>query len=74
MGLRFRKTIKLGDNLKVNFGKTGVSLTATNNKGLSVNINNKGKLKTTVSAKGTGVSYQKEFDLKKLKKDGEDEW
>lgn len=70
MGFKFKKQIKLGKFFKINLTKNGISsITLTNNKGLSANINKKGKLKTTVSAKGTGMYYSKDWDLKNKKED-----
>lgn len=56
MGLRFRKSISLGKGLKLNLNKSGISLTA-GTKGFHKTINSKGKVTTTVSIPGTGISY-----------------
>ena len=55
MGLRFRKRIKIFPGLWLNLCKGGVS-TSIGGKGLTVNLNG-GKVKTTASIPGTGLSY-----------------
>jgi hypothetical protein len=55
MGLRFRKRIKLFPGLWLNVSKSGVS-TSIGGKGLTVNLKG-GKVKTTASIPGTGLSY-----------------
>nr|DAX89274.1 MAG TPA: Protein of unknown function (DUF4236) [Caudoviricetes sp.] len=56
MGTRFRKSIKLGSGVKLNVGKTGLSLSA-GTKGARVTMNSKGRVTGTVGVPGTGVSY-----------------
>lgn len=69
MGLRFRKSIKIANGVKLNVSKSGVSL-SLGKKGLHYSINSKGKSTATASLPGTGLSYQKRFDtfggLKKM--------
>lgn len=65
MGLRFHKKIDLGAGVSLNVSKSGVSVSKKVGNA-TVNVNNKGKVKGTVSVPGTGVSYSK--TLKKGKK------
>lgn len=64
MGVRFAKSIKLGDLLKINISKSGISATI-GKKGASVNIGNKGtylNLSPTIAGiTGTGVSYRQKI-------------
>ena len=64
MGIRFAKSIKLGDLVKINFSKTGVSATL-GKKGASINVGSKGtylNLSPTIAGiSGTGVSYRKKI-------------
>lgn len=61
MGLRFRKTIKLGKFLKLNINKGSISLSA-GVKGAHVTVNNKGKKTASVGIPGSGLSYSKVLD------------
>lgn len=54
-GFRFRKRIKLLPGVWLNLSKHGVS-TSVGTKGLTVNLKGD-KMRTTVSAPGTGLSY-----------------
>jgi len=56
MGLRIRRSIKLGKYMKVNVSKSGMSLSA-GVKGARVNLNSKGVVRRTVGINGTGISY-----------------
>lgn len=56
MGLRFRKSVKICKGVKLNFGKTGASLTI-GTKGLHYTIHTSGRKTTSVGIPGTGVSY-----------------
>jgi len=57
MGLRFRKSITLCKGVKLNFGKTGASIT-TGVKGFHKTYNfNTGKTTTSVGVPGTGIYY-----------------
>lgn len=64
MGIRFSKRIKLGDLVKLNISKSGISATV-GVKGASVNIGGKGtylNLSPTVAGiTGTGVSYRQKI-------------
>ena len=61
MGVRFNRSIKLGNFLRINFSKKGVSATI-GPKGASVNIGGNGAYlnlsPTALGIKGTGVSYR----------------
>jgi hypothetical protein len=56
MGFRFRKRIKILPGFWFNMSKSGIS-TSIGGKGLTVNIND-GKVRTTASIPGTGLSYR----------------
>ena len=64
MGIRFSKSIKLGNLLKINISKSGVSATL-GKKGASINVGSKGtylNLSPTVAGiTGTGVSYRQKI-------------
>lgn len=64
MGLRFRKSIKLGNLVKLNISKSGLSATIGKS-GASVNIGSKGVYANVnpsiAGIKGTGVSYRKKL-------------
>ena len=68
MGLRFRKSITILPGVKLNLGKTGASV-SVGTKGLHANLHTSGKLTTTASLPGTGISYVKTKNVKKLAKD-----
>jgi len=55
MGFRFRKSVKIGKNTRLNLSKSGIGL-STGVKGARVSVNQKGT-RTTLSAPGTGLSY-----------------
>lgn len=55
MGFRFRKRIKILPGFWFNLSKSGIS-TSIGGKGLTVNLKG-GKVKTTASLHGTGLSY-----------------
>lgn len=63
MGFRFRKSIKLGGGFKINLSKSGIGY-SFGGKGFRVAKTAKGKLRTTSSIHGTGLSYTKEFGVK----------
>ncbi len=66
MGLRFRKSVKICKGVKVNFSKSGVSL-SIGGRGHSLNIGKNGT-RATVGIPGTGLSYStKLFDHPKSK-------
>lgn len=56
MGLRFRKSIKICDGLKLNFGKTGMSMTVGSGP-LKKTFNTNGNVTTTVGIPGTGIYW-----------------
>lgn len=60
MGMRFRKSIKLGGGTKLNLSKSGVGLSA-GVKGFRVSKNTSGRSRVTASLPGTGLSYTKEY-------------
>lgn len=64
MGIRFSKSIKLGDLVKLNISKSGVSA-SIGKKGASINVGSKGtylNLSPTIAGiTGTGVSYRKKI-------------
>lgn len=62
MGLRFRKSITLCKGVKLNFGKTGMSV-SIGGKGYHKTINTKGQVTTSVGIPGTGIYYT---DTKRL--------
>jgi len=56
MGLRFRKSIKLGKGVKLNLNKKSFGVTV-GGKGAHYSINSKGRRTATVGIPGTGLSY-----------------
>lgn len=56
MGLRFRKSVKICDGLKLNFGKTGMSMTVGSGP-LKKTFNTNGNVTTTVGLPGTGIYW-----------------
>ena len=65
MGLRFRKSITLCKGVRLNIGKTGVSL-STGVPGFRKTIHSSGRVTTSVGIPGTGIYY---VDTKNPKKD-----
>ena len=57
MGWRFRKSVKILPGIRLNFGKGGLTSTTIGGRWLKTNLSGRG-VKHTVSAPGTGVSYQ----------------
>lgn len=55
MGLRFRKSVKIFPGVKLNFSKSGTSMTV-GKRGMSANFSSRGT-RTTVGVPGTGLSY-----------------
>ena len=55
MGMRFRKSVKICKGVKINFSKSGSSL-SLGGRGHSVNIGSRG-VRQTVGIPGTGLSY-----------------
>ena len=62
MGIRFRKSIKITNGVKLNVSKSGVSL-SLGKKGLHYSVNSHGQSTATASLPGTGLSYQKKFNV-----------
>lgn len=58
MGLRYRRSIRLGKYLKLNIGKSSVGLSA-GVRGAHMSVNSKGRKTTSVGIPGTGISYVK---------------
>lgn len=56
MGLRFRKSVTLCKGVKLNFGKTGMSV-SVGGKGYHKTINTKGQVTTSVGIPGSGIYY-----------------
>lgn len=56
MGLRFRKSIKLGNGAKLNIGKKSVGL-SVGGKGARYTVNSSGRRTKSVGIPGTGLSY-----------------
>ena len=54
MGLRFRKSVTLCKGVKLNFGKTGMSV-SVGGKGYHKTINTKGQVTTSVGIPGSGI-------------------
>lgn len=70
MGLRFRKSITLCKGVKLNFGKTGMSV-SVGGKGYHKTINTKGQVTTSVGIPGTGIYYTDTKRLGNNKQSGE---
>lgn len=64
MGLQFRKSINLGGGLRINLSKSGIGF-SWGTKGFRVTKTAKGKVRTTASIPGTGISYTQELGGKK---------
>ncbi len=56
MGLRFRRSVKICDGLKLNFGKTGMSMTVGSGP-IKKTFNTNGNVTTTVGLPGTGIYW-----------------
>lgn len=73
MGLNFRKSVNLGNGVKLNVGKKSVGVSA-GVKGARVSVNSSGRKTATFSLPGTGLSYSvnlnKLFKGKSSKKKG----
>lgn len=63
MGLRIRKSYKVGDHSRVTLSKSGVGF-STGVKGLRFTRTAKGQNKVTASIPGTGISYEKNLSAK----------
>lgn len=69
MSLRFRKSIKVGKNTRINLSKSGVGV-STGVKGARVSVNQKG-VRKTLSVPGTGISHVSYSSHKDNNKQGE---
>lgn len=58
MSLRFRKSVKLGNNAKLNISKTGVSV-SVGRPGARLTMHSNGRKTATVGIPGSGLSYSK---------------
>ena len=56
MGLRFRKSLKIAPEVRLNVGSKSTSI-SIGGKGLRYNVNSRGRSTTTVGIPGTGLSY-----------------
>ena len=66
MGVRFRKSIKLGGGFRINISKSGIGY-SWGGKGFRVTQKAKGGIRSTVTIPGTGVSFSEEFGGKSRK-------
>lgn len=64
MGFRFRKSINLGHGVRVNLSKSGIGY-SVGAPWLRVTKTAKGRVRTTTSVPGTGISYVSETLTKK---------
>lgn len=64
MGFRFRKSINLGHGVRVNLSKSGIGY-SVGAPGIRVTKTAKGRIRTTASVPGTGISYVSETLTKK---------
>ncbi len=64
MGLRFRRTIRLGRWIRLNVSKSGLSISA-GKPGATINVSERG-VYGTVGAPGTGLSYREKISLPSL--------
>lgn len=62
MGYRLRKSVNLGDSVKLNVSKSGLSVSA-GKKGLSANLSKRG-LKNTIGIPGSGINYSSSESFK----------
>ncbi|MEE0742203.1 MAG: DUF4236 domain-containing protein [Emergencia sp.] len=56
MGFRFRKSIRVGKNMRINLSKSGIGY-SIGTKGYRVTKTAKGNIRKTASIPGTGISY-----------------
>ena len=64
MGFRFRKSVSLGDVVRINFSKSGIGY-SVGGKGFRVTKKATGGTRTTASIPGAGISYVKDYSNKK---------
>ena len=67
MGFRFKKSINLGNGVRMNIGKKGIGFSA-GVKGARISYGADGKVRTTSSIPGTGISYTSTLNKNKAKK------
>lgn len=67
MGLRFRKSIKLGGGFRLNLSKSGVGY-SWGTKGFRISKSAKGRTRKTFSIPGTGISYSTSSGKSKRRK------
>ena len=67
MGLRFRKSIKLGGGFRLNLSKSGVGY-SWGTKGFRISKSAKGRTRKTFSVPGTGISYSTSSGKSKRRK------
>lgn len=67
MGLRFRKSIKLGGGFRLNLSKSGIGY-SWGTKGFRISKSAKGRTRKTFSIPGTGVSYSTSSGKSKQRK------
>lgn len=65
MGMRFRRSIKLGKHVRINLSKSGIGY-SVGTKGYRVSKMANGRTRTTVSIPGTGISHVSETKSKSL--------
>ena len=63
MGLRIRKSIKLGKYLRLNLNKSGVSLSG-GVKGARMSVNSKGVVRNNIGIPGSGIYYSNQQKIK----------
>lgn len=66
MGLRFRKSVTICKGVRLNFGKTGVSISA-GVPGFRKTIHSSGKVTTSIGIPGTGIYYVDTKNVSKKK-------
>ena len=67
MGIRFRKSIKIANGVRLNLNKKSVGL-SIGGKGAHVSVNSSGRKSVTTSIPGTGLSYTANLSRKKNSK------
>ena len=66
MGLRFRKSLKLSKFLRINLSKSGISLSG-GLPGARASINNKGVVRKSIGAVGSGIYYSEQHKINTAK-------
>lgn len=67
MGIRFRKSLNLGCGFRVNLSKSGINY-SWGIPGYRITKTSTGRLRSTASIRGTGISFVDEINLKDKKK------